>query len=503
MNNLQKELQQAALQRDTRRHFLQTCSTGLGAMALGSILGSCGNLFGNDNNVAVSIPNADYDPMAPPMDPRLSQFAAKAKRVIYIHMAGSPSQLELFDYKPELTKYNGKDCPQELLTGKKFAFIRGVPKMLGSTANFRQHGQSGAWISDYMPHLQTVADELTFIKSMHTDQFNHAPAQLLMHTGSARLGRPSMGSWVTYGLGSENDNLPGFIVLASGGKQPDAGKSVWGSGFLPTVYQGVQCRTDGDPVLYVSDPNGMPRDVRKQTIEAINQINQQEYEAAKDPEILTRISQYEMAFKMQTSVPDAMAISGEPQYILDAYGVDPKKGSFARNCLLARRLVERGVRFVQLFDWGWDTHGTTKETSVDVGLLSKCKESDQAVAALINDLKQRGMLDDTLVVWGGEFGRTPMQENRDGQTQSFHGRDHHLDAFTVFLAGGGIKRGLSYGETDPIGYYAVKDKVHIHDLQATILHQMGFDHTKLTYHFQGRPFRLTDVAGKVVKGVIA
>ncbi len=503
MNKLQQELQQAALQRDTRRHFLQTCSTGLGAMALGSILGGCDNLFGRDEKVAASIASADYDPMAAPMDPRLSQFAAKAKRVIYIHMAGSPSQLELFDYKPELTKYNGKDCPQELLTGKKFAFIRGVPKMLGSTANFSQHGQSGAWISDYMPHLQTVADELTFIKSMHTDQFNHAPAQLLMHTGSARLGRPSMGSWVTYGLGSENDNLPGFIVLASGGKQPDAGKSVWGSGFLPTVYQGVQCRTDGDPVLYVSDPNGMPRDIRKQTIEAINQINKQEYEEAKDPEILTRISQYEMAFKMQTSVPDAMAISGEPQYILDAYGVDPKKGSFARNCLLARRLVERGVRFVQLFDWGWDTHGTSKDTSVDFGLQTKCRESDQAVAALINDLKQRGMLDDTLVVWGGEFGRTPMQENRDGQTQAFHGRDHHLDAFTVFMAGGGMKRGLSYGETDPIGYYAVKDKVHIHDLQATILHQMGFDHTKLIYHFQGRPFRLTDVAGKVVKGVIA
>ncbi|MEZ0611112.1 DUF1501 domain-containing protein [Fibrella sp. WM1] len=503
MDKLINELQQAILQRDTRRHFLQTCSTGLGAMALGTLFGGCESLFGRTDKAAASLAAAGLDPMASPTDPRLSQFAPKAKQIIYIHMAGSPSQLELFDYKPELVKYNGKDCPQELLTGKKFAFIRGVPKMLASTASFSQHGQSGAWISDYMPHLQTVADELTFIKSMHTDQFNHAPAQLLMHTGSARLGRPSIGSWVTYGLGTENANLPGFMVLASGGKQPDAGKSVWGSGFLPTVYQGVQCRTDGDPVLYVSDPAGMPRDVRKQTIEAINQINEQAYQEAKDPEILTRISQYEMAFKMQTSVPDAMDIAGEPEYILNAYGVDPKVGSFARNCLLARRLVERGVRFVQLFDWGWDTHGTSKDSSVDFGLQEKCRQTDQGVAALINDLKQRGLLDETLVVWGGEFGRTPMQENRDGQVQGFHGRDHHLDAFTVFMAGGGTKPGLSYGETDPIGYYAVKDKVHVHDLQATMLHLMGFDHTKLTYQFQGRPFRLTDVAGKVVKGVLA
>ena len=312
-----------------------------------------------------------------------------------------------------------------------------------------------------------------------------------------------MGSWVTYGLGSENDNLPGFIVLASGGKQPDAGKSVWGSGFLPTVYQGVQCRTDGDPVLYASDPAGMNRDMRKQTIDAISQINQQQYEDVKDPEILTRIAQYELAFRMQMSVPDAMDIKSEPQYMLDSYGVDPNKGSFARNCLLARRLVERGVRFVQLFDWGWDTHGTSSDGSIDIGLKKKCMESDQAVAALLNDLKQRGLLDDTLVVWGGEFGRTPMQENRDGQVLPFMGRDHHLEAFTVWMAGGGIKKGYSYGETDDIGYYGVKDKTHIHDLQATILHLLGFDHEKLTYQFQGRPFRLTDVAGKVIKPVLA
>ncbi|WP_234737150.1 DUF1501 domain-containing protein [Tellurirhabdus bombi] len=500
MNNLLKELQQAALQRETRRHFLHTCSTGLGAMAMGSVLGSCGFLDKSDKGSAAV---AAGQAAGAPMTPRSSLFTPKAKQVIYIHMAGSPSQLELFDYKPELVKYNGKDCPQELLEGKKFAFIRGVPKMLGPQGKFAQYGQSGAWVSDYLPHFQNVADEVTFLKAMYTDQFNHAPAQLLMHTGSARLGRPSIGSWVTYGLGSENDDLPGFIVLASGGKQPDAGKSIWGSGFLPTVYQGVQCRTDGDPVLYVSNPDGMSRDIRKQTIDAITEINQQQYNDVKDPEILTRISQYEMAFRMQMSVPDAMDLKGEPQYLLDMYGVDPNKGSFARNCLLARRLVERGVRFVQLFDWGWDTHGTSSDGAIEIGLRDKCKESDQAVAALLNDLKQRGLLDETLVVWGGEFGRTPMQENRDGQTLPFMGRDHHLEAFTVWMAGGGVKKGFSFGETDDIGYYGVKDKVHIHDLQATILHLLGFDHEKLTYQFQGRPFRLTDVAGKVITPVLA
>lgn len=466
-------------------------------MGLSSVLGSCGFF---DKNEATTAANQIGGPATAP---RMPQFSPKAKRVIYIHMAGSPSQLELFDYKPELVKYHGKDCPQEYLEGKKFAFIRGVPKMLGPQGKFAQYGQSGAWLSDYLPHLQTVVDDVTFLKAMHTDQFNHAPAQLLMHTGSARLGRPSIGSWVTYGLGTENDNLPGFIVLASGGKQPDAGKSIWGSGFLPTVYQGVQCRTEGDPVLFVSDPSGMNRDIRKQTIDAITEINRQEYEEVKDPEILTRISQYELAFKMQMSVPEAMDIKGEPQYMLDMYGVIPEEGSFARNCLLSRRLIERGVRFVQLFDWGWDTHGTSADGAIDIGLKKKCKTSDQAVTALLTDLKQRGLLDDTLVVWGGEFGRTPMQENRDGQTLPFMGRDHHLDAFTVWMAGGGVKQGFSYGETDEIGYYGVKDKVHVHDLQATILHLLGFDHSKMTYQFQGRPFRLTDVHGKVVTPVLA
>ncbi|GAB3702019.1 DUF1501 domain-containing protein [Spirosoma flavus] len=502
MKKLLEELQEAALQRETRRHFLHTCSTGLGAMAMSTVLGSCG-FFGESEKKDVANTTLPGTSEGEPMDVRTAQFAGKAKRVIYIHMAGSPSQLELFDYKPELQKYDGKDCPQSLLEGKKFAFIRGVPKMLGPQAKFAQRGQSGAWISDYLPHLHRVADEITFLKAMHTDQFNHAPAQLLMHTGSARLGRPSIGSWVTYGLGSENDNLPGYIVLASGGKQPDAGKSVWGSGFLPSVYQGVQCRTDGDPVLYVSDPAGMPRDIRKGTIDAISEINRQQYDEVKDPEVLTRIAQYELAFRMQMSVPDAMDIKGEPQYMLDMYGVDPNKGSFARNCLLARRLVERGVRFVQLFDWGWDAHGTDTSTALNLGFHDKCRQSDQAVSALLTDLKQRGLLEDTLVVWGGEFGRTPMQENRDGQNLPFKGRDHHLDAFTVWMAGGGVKRGFSFGETDDIGYYGVKDKVHVHDLQATILHLLGFNHEKFTYQFQGRPFRLTDVAGKVIKPILA
>ena len=306
-----------------------------------------------------------------------------------------------------------------------------------------------------------------------------------------------------YGLGSENQNLPGFIVLASGGKQPDAGKSVWGSGFLPSVYQGVQCRTGGDPVLYVSDPSGMNRDIRKNTIEAINEINRQTYEEVHDPEILTRISQYEMAFRMQMSVPEVMDVSKEPQYILDMYGVKPGDGTFAMNCLLARKLVENGVRFVQLFDWGWDTHGTSADGAIEIGLHNKCRESDQAVAGLLKDLKMRGLLDETLVVWGGEFGRTPMQENRNGQVLPFMGRDHHLDAFTIWMAGGGVKKGFSFGETDELGYYAVKDKTHVHDLQATILHLMGFNHEEFTYPFQGRNFRLTDVAGKVIKPVLA
>ena len=494
MDNLLKEFNSTQLQQHTRRHFLQTLGVGLGTIGLGSMMNGC-----TDNSQVQNLVGQPSEPLAT----RLPQFSPKAKQVIYIHLAGAPSQLELFDYKPQLTKFDGKACPQELLEGKKFAFIKGVPKLLGQRAKFGQYGQSGAWLSDNLPHLQTVADEISFLKAMHTDQFNHAPAQLLMQTGHARLGRPSLGAWTVYGLGSENNNLPGFIVLASGGKDPDAGKSVWGSGFLPTVYQGVQCRTAGDPVLYVSDPSGMNREIRKNTIEAINQINEQAYQEVKDPEILTRISQYEMAFKMQMSVPEVMDVGKEPQYILDMYGVKKGEGSFAMNCLLARKLVESGVRFVQLFDWGWDTHGTGPDGALEIGLRDKCKSSDQGIAALLNDLKMRGLLEDTLVVCGGEFGRTPMQENRDGQTLPYSGRDHHLDAFTVWLAGGGVKKGFSYGETDDLGYYGINGKTHVHDLQATILHLLGFDHEKFTYPFQGRNFRLTDTFGKVISPILA
>ncbi|TAD92302.1 MAG: DUF1501 domain-containing protein, partial [Bacteroidetes bacterium] len=336
-----------------------------------------------------------------------------------------------------------------------------------------------------------------------TDQFNHAPAQLLMHSGSARQGRPSIGSWVTYGLGSENKNLPGFVVLTSGGNNPDAGKSVWGSGFLPSVYQGVQCRSKGDPVLFIKDPDGMNRDLRKASIEAINAVNQEQYKAYGDPEILSRISQYEMAYKMQISVPEVMNIDDEPAYIKDMYGVKPGEASFANNVLLARKLVEKGVRFVQLFDWGWDTHGDSAGNAVDIGLINKCRSVDKPITALILDLKQRGLLDETLVVWGAEFGRTPMQENRDGKTMAFKGRDHHGEAFSMWMAGGGIKGGTTYGETDEIGYSIVSGKTEVFDVQATILHLLGFDHEAFTYQSEGRPFRLTDLSGKVVNAVLA
>ena len=491
-----KEANEKAFQFWTRRHFLKESAMGFGALALGSLLGGCH--FGTANSNA----QVAFDP-AHPLLPKLPMFPAKAKSVIYLHMAGAPSQLELFDYKPDLMKLDGQLCPPSLLQGKKFAFIRGVPKMLGPQAKFAQHGQSGAWISENMPHLSTIADELCFLKGCSTDQFNHAPAQLLMHTGTPRLGRPSMGSWVTYGLGTENQNLPGFVVLTSGGTFPDAGKSIWGSGFLPSVYQGVQCRSEGDPVLFIKDPEGMDRDLRKASIDAINQVNQEEYKEFRDPEILSRISQYEMAYKMQVSVPDVMNINDEPQYIHDMYGTQPNKACFANNILLARKLVEKGVRFVQLFDWGWDSHGTDASTSIDVGFINKCRQIDKSITALILDLKQRGLLEDTLVVWGGEFGRTPMQENREGKQNPFKGRDHHTDAFTIWMAGGGIKKGFSYGETDEIGYSAVSGKVTAFDIQATILNQLGFDHEKFTYEFQGRQFRLTDLSGTVINDILA
>ncbi|MDH3652444.1 MAG: DUF1501 domain-containing protein [Saprospiraceae bacterium] len=491
--DLIKELQFREHHVNTRRHFLRNCSMGLGTIAFSSLLG-CGN---------TSDPLKHTDQSTLFRRAKLSNYIAKAKRVIYLHMAGSPSQLELFDYKPTLTELHNQRCPPSLLDGKKFAFISGTPKMLGQQAIFRQHGQSGAWISDHLPHFHSMADDVCFLKAMHTDEFNHAPAQLFLYSGSPRLGRPSMGSWVTYGLGSENENLPGFVVLVSGGLTPSAGKSIWGSGFLPTIYQGVQCRSQGDPVLYINDPQGMSRDLRRHSIDAINQINQKEYDQIGDPEILTRISQYEMAFKMQISVPEVMDISKEPDYIHDMYGTQPGQSSFANNCLLARRMAEQGVRFIQLFHWGWDSHGAGKAEALNHGFIDRCKEVDQPMTALLKDLKQRGLLDETLVVWGGEFGRTPMMENRGGTDNPFVGRDHHTDAFTIWMAGGGIKGGLSYGETDEVGYYGIRNRVHVHDFQATLLHCLGLDDEKLIYHFQGRDFRLTDVAGKLVNNILA
>jgi hypothetical protein len=487
-----EEAKKARFRANTRRNFLKESFLGLGGLALSTMIGC--------KNTATS--SIVFDPQNP-LKPQAPHFLSKVKSVIYLHMAGAPSQLELFDYKPELEKVNGQSCPQSFLEGKKFAFIRGVPKMLGSTATFNQHGESRTPISNYLPHLSTIADELTFFRAVTTDQFNHAPAQLLMHTGSARLGRPSLGSWVTYGLGSENANLPAYVVLTSGGNNPDAGKSIWGSGFLPSVYQGVQCRSAGEPVLFLNNPDHISRDIRKDAIDAINKINEIEYAEVNDPEIISRINQYEMAYKMQIEAPEAMDISNEPAYIHEMYGTNPGKESFGNNALLARKLVEKGVRFVQLFDWGWDTHGTNANESVDLGLVNKCRQTDKAVTALILDLKQRGLLEETLVVWGGEFGRTPMAENRNGKDNGFLGRDHHPYAFTMWMAGGGLKKGYSHGETDEFGYYPTSGKVNTFDIQATILHLLGFNHEEFTYDFQGRPFRLTDVEGEVIKEVLA
>lgn len=477
----------------TRRNFLRVGGLSLGAMALANLTGC--------SNGAEEAPLSQE--MSEEMAAQLAHFAPRAKRVIFLHMAGAPSQLELFEYKPALHKLDGLDCPPSLLEGKRFAFIEGVPKMLGPQFTFGQYGETGSYVSDRLPNFTKVVDEVTFLRAVHTDEFNHAPAQLFMHTGSPRLGRPSMGAWVTYGLGSENQDLPGFVVLVSGQSAPSAGKSVWGSGFLPSVFQGVQMRSKGDPVLYVSNPHGMPSNIRKASIDAINQINQEQYDLVNDPEIITRISQYEMAFKMQTSVPEVMDIKDEPDYIHELYGTQPGQTSFANNCLLARRLAEKGVRFIQLFHRGWDSHGSNQFEALDIGFVKRCQEIDKAMTALVIDLKQRGLLEDTLVVWGGEFGRTPMLENRGGVSNPFAGRDHHKEAFTMWMTGGGVKKGFSYGETDEIGYSGTKERVHVHDLQATILHQLGINHEQLTYPFQGRDFRLTDVHGHIVKDILA
>ncbi|MFO7824295.1 MAG: DUF1501 domain-containing protein [Cyclobacterium sp.] len=474
-------------QYNSRRHFLKKCTSGLGALALSSLMG-CGE---QPTGAKVSPGLAGKGP----------HFAPKAKSVIFLHMAGGPSHLELFDFKPTLQELHGKATPKSLMEGKEFAFLKGTPKLLGPQARFARHGQSGAYVSDYMPEFAQMVDEVSLLKAMHTNEFNHAPAQLFMHTGSPRLGKPSIGAWSVYGLGSENKDLPGYVVLTSGGGAISAGKSAWGSGFLPTVYQGVQCRSEGDPVLFLSNPKSIDAPLRKKSIEAINRINQMEYEQSMDPEILTRISQYELAFRMQSSVPETMNINDEPEYIHQMYGTSPGKASFANNCLLARRLVEKGVRFIQLFDNRWDTHGVGAGNGVGEGMRRSCKAIDQPIAALLKDLKQRGLLEETLVVWGGEFGRTPMMEARTGE--GFDGRDHHLEAFTMWMAGAGVQKGKVHGVTDEIGYYGIEGRTHVHDLQATILERLGFDHEQLTYEFQGRNFRLTDVHGKVIREILS
>ncbi len=481
-------VQEQYLLHRTRRQFFRDCTTGMGTIALASLL----------NGEASAKPQAMDDPLAP----KASHFPAKAKRIIYLHMAGAPSTLDLFDYKPKLNELNGSPCPDSYIRGQQFAFIKDrTPKLLGSPHQFDKRGKSGQVMSNILPNLATVADELCIIRSMHTDQFNHAPAQLFVHTGFPRPGRPGMGSWLSYGLGTENQNLPSFVVLLSGSVAPDGGASLWGSGFLPTIHQGVQLRSQGDPVMFLSNPAGMDANQRRQTLDALKTLNQLQLESVGDPEIATRIAQYEMAYKMQTSVPAIMDISKEPKEIHEMYGTKPGQKAFSNNCLLARRLVESGVRFVQLYHWGWDSHGESQGNDLRFGLVDRCKETDQACAALLKDLKNRGLLKDTLVIWGGEIGRTPMNEERNGS--KWLGRDHHQHAFTIWMAGGGVKAGFTYGATDELGYHVVENPVHVHDLQATILHLMGLDHEKLVYRFQGRDFRLTDVFGKVVQGVLA
>lgn len=479
------------LQEITRRTLFKKVGYGLGNVALATMLAD--PAFAS----LVDQQKKRQDPMAP----KKPHHKPKAKSIIYLFMAGAPSTLDLFDYKPVLSKFDGDYCPDEYLKGERFAFIRGKPRLLGSPHKFAQHGKSGQWISELLPHLAGVADDISVIRTMKTEQFNHAPAQLFANTGFQIPGRPSLGSWLTYGLGTENADLPGFVVLMSGAGNPDGGKSCYGSGFVPSVYQGVEFRSQGEPVLFVQNPEGVSSQIRRDSLDAIRDLNSMRSKEVLDPEIETRIAQYELAYRMQTSVPELMDISGESKATQELYGVEPGKKSFANNCLLARRMVERGVRCVQLYHRGWDHHGDSEGTDLKHGLPELCRQVDRAAAALITDLKQRGMLDETIVVWGGEFGRTPMIEARNGV--KFPGRDHHPKAYSMFVAGGGFKPGVSYGKTDDLGYNPVEDEVAVHDLNATLLHLMGLEHTQLTYKYQGRNFRLTDVSGEVLTKLIA
>ncbi len=477
--NLSQELQQARAQSLSRRWFLGQCGVGLGSIAASSLLTADG--FG-----------AETAGPASPMVPKAPHFPAKAKRVIYIFQAGAPSHLELFDNKPELTKRNGQLPPAELLKGYRAAFINPNSALLGPKFKFAKHGQSGMELSEVLPYTAKVADDLCLIRTMQTEAVNHAPAQIMMNSGSQQFGRPSFGSWTLYGLGSESADLPGFVVLTSA-KGTSGGASNYGSGFLPTMYGGTPFRNAGDPVLYLSNPAGVDREAQRTSLDALNRLNDLALADSPDPDLAARIHSYEMAYRLQTSAPDLMDLGQETKETLDKYGIkSPKDATFSRNCLLARRLLERGVRFVQLFHEAWDQHG-----NLTGGVKQNALDTDQASAALVTDLKERGLLKDTIVIWGGEFGRTPMVQGGND------GRDHHNRCFSLWLAGGGIKGGLTHGTTDDFGFNVATGLVHVHDLHATLLHQLGFDHTRLTHRFQGRDFRLTDVHGRVVQEILS
>ena len=476
-----------ALQQQTRRHFFDQCGIGIGSMALA-------NLLSDSSRGGTSEVSAD------PLSPKPTHFPARAKRVIYLFMAGGPSQLDMFDHKPILQELNGQPIPQSYLEGKRFAFMDSSHRinLLGSRRQFQQHGQCGAWVSDLLPYTARIVDDLTFVHTCKTDLFNHAPAKLFMNTGTGQFGRPSLGSWLTYGLGSECKDLPGFVVLQSGPRGPRGGSVLWGSGMLPSTYQGVPLRNQGEPILNLTTPASVTDEQQVQVLKAVGKINAKRLAETGDEEIATRINAYEMAYRMQSSAPELMDTSGETQETLDLYGIkDPKEASFARNCLLARRLIERGVRFVQLYHTNWDHHGGPTE-NLEEHLPTISREIDQSGAALVLDLKKRGLLDDTIVVWGGEFGRTPMGEVREST-----GRNHHIDAFTMWFAGGGFKPGLSYGETDEFGFGPIDHSVHVRDIHATLLNQLGLNHERLSIRSQGLDFRLTGVQpAKVVREIL-
>jgi hypothetical protein len=480
----------------SRRRFFRQTATGLGAAALASLL---------DRNMASAAPGPSSRGQAHPGALTALHLPAKAKRVIYLVMSGGPSHIDLFDYKPKLKELNGTELPASIRMGQRITGMTAGQKSFPCAApifKFEQHGQSGAWISELLPHIASITDEVAIVKSLNTEAINHDPAITFLQTGSQQPGRPSFGAWLSYGLGSENDNLPTFVVMISQGSGNKTDQPIfsrlWGPGFLPSEHQGVRFRAGADPVLYLSNPAGIDQDARRAMLDGVGDLNRLAADSIGDPEIDTRISQYEMAFRMQSSVPELTDLSGESKETLDLYGIkeDGVDGGFARNCLLARRMAERGVRFIQLMHRGWDQHG-----SLPTQIRGQCQDVDRPSAALIKDLKDRGLLDETLVIWGGEFGRTVYSQG--ALTATNYGRDHHGRCFTLWMAGGGIKPGVTYGETDDYCYNIVKDGVHVHDFQATVLHCLGIDHTRLTYRFQGRDFRLTDVHGNVVPGLLS